>query len=861
MTFVPEKKGWGARPFVPIVVEIIVCSAILCLVTVGTVPPASAQIGFPGADVEKRVDSILRSMTLEEKIKLLGGTEGLNTSPIPRIGLPALRMSDGPLGVHDYGPTEAYPAGIALAASWDTALARRVGESMGDDARAREVHFILGPGLNIYRAPMAGRNFEYLGEDPYLASRIAVQLVEGIQDREVIATVKHFAGNNEEYDRQKISSDIDERTLREIYLPAFEAAVKEAKAGAIMDAYNLVNGVYMTANNHLNNEIVKQEWGFDGIIMSDWTATHDGIAAANGGLDLEMPSAVYMTPQVLLPAIKSGQVSMATIDDKVRRILRKAIQFGFLDRGQMDTSVPLYNQHSREVALEESRGSMVLLKNESHLLPLDKNKIKTIAVIGPEAYPAVVGGGGSSSVAPFSAVSYLEGISNYLGTRVRVLGAPEDVTVDDVDRTNFLTSPGGPRGLTAEYFDNHELQGTPTLTRTDTTIDFNWGEGSYSDTGDPDHFSARWTGYFVPDVSADYKFYLSPNDGARLYVNDTLVLDDTGTHTTTLKFYTASLQEKVPYKIRLEYFKNARTAAVRFGIVAAKRPTLAGSGGKPMGVTANEAAAQADAVILCVGFGPWLEGEASDRSFRLPGDQDDLIRRIAAINKHVIVVVTAGGNVDMADWIDKVPGLIHAWYPGEEGGLALAQLLFGDFSPSAKLPVSFERRWEDNAVFNNYYPKNGERRVEYKEGVFLGYRHFDRSDTKPLFPFGYGLSYTTFTYSNLEVSPASSNLSAPVAVSFDVKNAGSMAGSEVAELYVGDSHSGVPRPLKELKGFSKTPLQPGETKRVTLYLDRRAFSFYDVSTPGWKAEPGTFSILVGRSSAQIELRGSFSLTE
>ena len=859
--FVPEKNGWGAGPYVPILIAIIVCVAILCLAIAATVPLASAQIASPSDDVEKRTDSLLRTMTLDEKINLLGGTEGMNTSPISRIGLPALRMSDGPVGVHDYGPTTAYPAGIALAASWDTDLARRVGESMGDDARARGVHFILGPGLNIYRAPMAGRNFEYLGEDPYLASRIVVPLVEGIQDRGVIATVKHFAGNNQEYDRQKMSSDIDERTLREIYLPAFEAVVKEAKTGAIMDAYNLVNGVYMTANSHLNNEIVKQEWGFDGIIMSDWTATHDGIAAANGGLDLEMPSAVCMTPQVLLPAIEGGQVSMATIDDKVRRILRKAIQFGFLDRGQMNSSIPLYNQHSREVALEEARGSMVLLKNDNHILPLDKNKIKTIAVIGPEAYPAVVGGGGSSSVAPFNAVSPLEGISNYLGKRVRVLSAPEDVTIDDVDQTIFLTSPGGPRGLKGEYFDNHELQGTPTLTRTDTKIDFDWGEGSYSDKGDPDHFSARWTGYFVPEVSADYKFYLSPNDGARLYVNDKLVLDDAGTRTKTLKLYTTSLQGRVLYKIRLEYFKNARTAAVRFGIVPAKRPPLVGSGGKPMGVTAREAAAQADAVILCVGFGPWLEGEASDRSFRLPGDQDDLIRQIAAINKNVIVIVTAGGNVDMADWIDKVPGLIHAWYPGEEGGLALAQLLFGDFSPSGKLPVSFERRWEDNAVFNNYYPKNGERRVEYKEGIFLGYRHFDRSDHKPLFPFGYGLSYTTFTYSNLEVSPASSNLSAPVTVSFDVKNTGSMAGSEVSELYVGDSHARVPRPVKELKGFSKIPLQPGETKRVTLKLDRRAFSFYDVNMPGWKAEPGTFSILVGSSSAQIELRGSFSLTQ
>ena len=844
---IPNKKRWSRK----------LAGLILCIAAL-----APAQIAQRGDDIEKRVDSLLRSMTLEEKIALLGGTEGLNTSPLPRLGIPALRMSDGPVGVHDYGPTTAYAAGIALAASWDADLARRVGESMGNDARARGVHFILGPGVNIYRAPTAGRNFEYLGEDPFLASRIVVPLIEGIQSRGVIATVKHFAGNNQEYDRQKISSDIDERTLREIYLPAFEASVKEAHVGAIMDAYNLINGTYMTANSHLNNEIAKQEWRFDGIIMSDWTATHNGIAAANGGLDLEMPSAVYMTPQILIPAIRSGAVSMATIDDKVRRILRKVIEFGFLDHAQMDTSIPLYNQRSREVALEEARESMVLLKNENHVLPLNKSRIKTIAVIGPDAYPAVVGGGGSSNVTPFNAVSFLDGISGYLGDSVRVLSATDELTLDEVvGRTTFFTSHNGQKGLKAEYFDNLKLQGNPALTRIDEKVDFDWGEGSYSSSGSPDHFSARWTGYFIPAVRASYKFYLSPNDGARLYVNDQLVLDDTGTHSKNLAVYTHDLQRQVPVKVRLEYFKNERTAAVRFGIVPAEQDPLIDSGGRTMGVRAKEAASQADAVILCVGFNPWLEGEASDRSFRLPGNQEDLIQQIAAVNKNVIVVVTAGGNVDMTRWIDKVPGLIHAWYPGEAGGLALAQLLFGDFSPSGKLPVSFERQWEDNATFDSYYPKNGERRVEYKEGIFFGYRHFDRSDVKPLFPFGYGLSYTTFEYSNLAITPTSGDLTAPVEVSFDLKNTGTVPAAEVAELYIGESHSSVPRPIKELKSFSRIQLQPGETRHVTLTLDRRAFSFYDVKGHSWRAEPGPFTILVGSSSAQTELRGTFSLTQ
>src|ERR1700730_15749424 len=306
--------------------------------------------------VEKRVDSILSRMTQEEKIEIIGGINDFYTRPIPRLGIPSLRMSDGPTGVHDYGLTTAYPAGMTLAASWDVDLAERFGAAMGKDARARGVHFILGPGMNIYRAPMNGRNFEYFGEDPLLASRMAVSVIKGMQGQRVIATAKHFAGNNSEFARMTLSSDIDERTLREIYLPAFEASVEEAHAGAVMDGYNLINGTYMTQNNHLNNEILKKEWGFDGIVMSDWGATHDGVAAFNGGLDLEMPSPSFMNRDTLLPALKDGRATTATLDEKVRRILRTAIEFGFFDQPQEDTNIPTLSQEGRQVALAEARG-------------------------------------------------------------------------------------------------------------------------------------------------------------------------------------------------------------------------------------------------------------------------------------------------------------------------------------------------------------------------------------------------------------------------------------------------------------------------------------------------------------------------
>jgi beta-glucosidase len=803
------------------------------------------------AEVEKRVEALLSKMTVEEKITLIGGINDFYTRAIPRLGLPELRMSDGPLGVHDYGETTAYPAGIALAASWDTDLARRVGISMGQDARARGVHFILAPGMNIYRAPMNGRNFEYLGEDPYLASRMAVPLIEGIQSQGVIATAKHFAANNMEYGRMDHSSDVDERTLREIYLPTFEASVKEAKVGALMDAYNLVNGTYMTQNGFLNNTIAKKEWGFDGILMSDWEATHDGIAAANNGLDLEMPSPAYMNAKTLLPAIQRGEVTMPTIDDKVRRILRKAIEFGFYDREQTDVRIPAYSQQGREVALEEARSGIVLLKNENSLLPLDRKKSKTIAVIGPDAYPAVPGGGGSSQTKPFHAVSYLEGISDYLGKDVRVLYMAEAPALDEiVASTQFQASLGGPRGLNAEYFNNEQLQGNPALARTDERVDFHWGAGSYSDEGPVDHFSVRWTGYFIPEAEDDYKFYVSADDGVRLYVDDAMVIDDWKTHGETLDTYTMHLAAGKSHKIRLEYFENTGTATARFGIAAATQP---------IGEATKALAAKVDAVILCMGFDPNTEGEGSDRTFRLPGGQDAFIEQVASVNKNVIVVLSAGGNVDMTRWVEKVPALLHAWYPGQEGGTALAQVLFGASSPSGKLPASFERRWEDNPTFKSYYPQKGDKHVEYTEGVFVGYRHYDRSTVKPLFPFGFGLSYTRFEYSDLKISQEPAGAKGLVSVSFKIKNAGLREGAEVAELYVGDSHASVPRPAKELKGFAKVSLRPGETKQVTLSLDRRAFSFFDIAKHDWSAEPGDFAILIGSSSADIRLRGNFKL--
>jgi beta-glucosidase len=811
------------------------------------------------ATAEERADKILSQMTLEEKIDYISGdaspkAAGMYIRAESRVDVPALKMSDGPLGVRTWGPDTEYPAGIAMAATWDTALENRVGEQMGRDARARGVNFILGPGMNIYRAPMCGRNFEYFGEDPFLASRMAVAVITGIQSQGVIATAKHFMGNNQEWDRHNVSSDMDERTMREIYLPAFEASVKEGHVGAIMDSYNLVNGVHMTQNADLMQDVVEKEWGFPGIIMSDWDATYDGVAAANAGLVLEMPDGKFMNRATLVPAVQSGKVKEATIDDKVRRILRTAIEYGFFDRPQFEPETPTFNTEGRRVSLQGALESMVLLKNEG-VLPLDEERIRTIAVIGPNAYPGIPSGGGSSHVTPVVNSSFLEGVSNYLmGTKTQVLYAPGSPDLAKVyDDTDYSTAAGGNEaGLSAEYYNNTKLEGTPVKKETDEHVNFRGAGRGMLPTGIPtQHYSVRWTGYFTPKETASYSLYVDGNDGYRLYVDDKLVMDQWDWESTELQMESMRMEAGRAYKVRLEYFRNYGRPSIGFGIAPSDSPEIQ---------QAKAIAAKADAVILCMGFNETTEGEGRDRTFALPAGQDALIEAVESANKNTVVVISAGGNVDMTHWIDQTPALVHTWYPGQEGGKALAEILFGEASPSGKLPASFERRWEDNPTHNSYYDKNGDKHVAYSEGVFLGYRGYDKSGVKPQFPFGYGLSYTTFKFSNLKIAPEDSDGS-KVKVSFDVTNTGKREGAEIGEVYVGEEHPRVERPVKELKGFGRVDLMPGETKTVSVTLDRRAFSYWGLNQHAWTADQGEYDILVGSSSEKIELSGKERLTQ
>ncbi|HEX8351319.1 MAG TPA: glycoside hydrolase family 3 N-terminal domain-containing protein, partial [Pyrinomonadaceae bacterium] len=593
-------------------------SKLLAAVVALALTPAPRAAGqarpAPGGEaaVERRVVEMLGRMTLEEKIDLLGGVDDFYVRALGRVGLPRLKMADGPNGVRNFGPATAMPSGVAMAATWNAGLVERVAAEIGRDARAKGVHFLLGPGVNIYRSPLNGRNFEYFGEDPFLAARVAVGYVRGVQSQGVAATVKHLAANNSEFDRHNTDSVVDERTLREIYLPAFEAAVKEARVGAVMSSYNLVNGEHASQSGRLQSELLKREWGFDGVLMSDWGGTYDGVAAANAGQDLEMPSGVHMSRKNLLPAVEQGRVSVATIDDKVRRILRTAARFGWLDREQTDLSVPRLNQHGRRVALEAARESMVLLKNDGALLPLGGRKVKSVAVIGPNAYPAVPMGGGSGRVEPFAAVSFLEGLSNRLGVSTPVHYARGLRTPGEMaEATEFsTTAAGGEAGLRGEYFANHELRGEPAVVRVEPRVNFSRQARLFP----PQALSSRWTGYFTPKAAGKFEvFAASTGEDAgffRLHVDDRLVFDN-WTETRALVRQTTLDLGAGAHKIVLEQRGKFGRLGTRMQLGIQRR-------GEMVSPEAKALAARADVVVVAAGFDHTTEAEGADRTFRLP---------------------------------------------------------------------------------------------------------------------------------------------------------------------------------------------------------------------------------------------------
>lgn len=718
--------------------------------------PANAPYRNPATPLEIRVQDLLSRMTREEKATMLSGSGWMESSPIDRLGIPAIKITDGPMGVRNWTGSSAatnsanapkvfatsFPSGVAMAATWDTRLVEREGQAIGQEVKALGRDMILGPTVNINRVPLWGRNFEGYGEDPYLSARFGVAYIKGVQGEGVIPSLKHFAANNEEFQRHRIDAHIDERTLNEIYLPAFKAAVEEAHVWVVMSAYNKLNGVHCAEDSTLLTDILKKEFGFKGFVVSDWGGTYSTAPTINAGVDLEMPGgpamkswfatgqpqaagngAGWLTTDKVLAEVKAGHITEATLDENVSRILRVIFESGLFDHphpggGEVDTV------EQKAVALEGATESIVLLKNEGGLLPLDPARTHSIAVIGPNAAEARTGGGGSSLVKPSYAIAPLDGIRDRAGNAIHV---------------------------------TYEL-----------------GVGMQGE-----------------DQKLD-----TPEARAKM------------------------LQ------------------------------------------AASSAASQADLAVVVVGRSSKLESEGYDvKTMDLPDGQDELIEAVEKANPHTIVVLNTGDPVTMTKWLDKTPALLDMWYGGQEAGHALASILFGDANPSGKLPVTMPKRFEDSPAFGHYPGENLE--VDYAEGIYVGYRYFDTKNVEPAFPFGFGLSYTKFGYSDLKVvhfiRSAGTRKTEGDVVTFNVKNSGSRDGAEVVQIYVHDGHSKIDRPVHELKGFERVELKAGESKKVQFDLDRMALSYWSPEKKDWVAEPGTFEVEVGSSSRDIRLRAPLEL--
>lgn len=800
--------------------------------------------------IEDRVNDLLKRLTLDEKIDLLGGT-GFASKSIERLGIPELKMADGPIGVR-WGEATALPSGIALAATWDTLLAKEYGKILATETKGKGRNVILGPCVNIARLPMGGRNFESFGEDPYLTSRLAVNYIKGVQNENVVATVKHFACNNQEHERDFVDVRISERALNEIYLPHFKAAVEEANVLAVMSAYNKVNGPYASENNYLLIDKLKNEWEFKGLVMSDWGAVHSTIPTANSGLDLEMPNGKYLNKETLIGAIKNGLVKESTINDKVKRILYVIFASGLFDNPTKEETSLINTAQSKNLAYNVAKDGIVLLKNSKNILPLDLTSIKKIGVIGTSAITARTGGGGSSMVNPVYAVSPFEGLKNKLPNTIQVDYAPGVQLDGDIKaiESKFLFLPDeSSNGLKAEYYKNVNLSGKPDLIKTDQTIDFDWKNEPPFENFPKDNYSVRWTGNVKPGESGNYTFDVLSDDGVRFYINDKLVINDWNDHSAITNSYTMALDAGKNYSIKLEYYENGGDAVVKLGWREQNDNLL---------LEAVNLAKTSDVVLVFAGTSYQYETEGRDRNdLLLPNNQDKLITEISKVNKNVVVILTTGSPVLMNDWLDDIKGLVQLWFAGSEGGNAIADVLLGNVNPSGKLPMTFPKLWEDCSPFDSY--KKIDSVTYYSDDIFVGYRHFENKKIKPLFPFGYGQSYTSFEYDNIKLSANEMYANQIIDLTFEITNSGKMKGAETAQMYIRDIKSSLIRPIKELKGFAKIELNPGETKTVSMKINKSSLSFYDEITESFITEPGEFEVLIGSSSEDIKLNKTFLL--
>ena len=820
-------------------------------------PPIGTDLSDRLAGVETELERLLEQLTLDEKIGLVHASGKFHVDAIERLGIPELWLSDGPHGVRqqisryswdragwDDDHSTYLPHLTSVAASWDPEMATMHGNVLGSEARHRGKDIILGPGVNLARLPLNGRNFEYMGEDPVLAAKLVVPEVLAIQSNDVAANAKHFALNTQELNRIGVNAKPDERSLREVYLAVFEAAVREGGVYSLMGSYNQYYGTNANQSKHLVMDILKGEWGFDGVLLTDWNVDINTYDAAMNGLDLEMGTNVeshddYFFGLPLKEKIEAGEIPESVLDDKVRRILRLMLRVGLMDQNRLPGSRNT-KEHQLAARMIAANG-VVLLKNEGDVLPLNADALKNVLVIGPNADKKHGEGGGSSEVKSLYEITPLEGLINRLGP---------DVNIEVMRARSSVLTP-----IAADYVASRHWTGTPVWNiafyedeARESQINESWIVNSQyqSKSGQsPDHISM--TADIKPLQSGVHTLKLSAQGRFELWVNDEVVMVHEGVDD-RLVSKEIELVARETYQFTIRYD-------------GANHFTLGWDAPGNLFSTEAEylaAARKADAVIYFGGLSHGDDREAIDRpDMKLPNSQDEIIGKLLAANPDMVVFMVAGSAVEMP-WADQARAIVWGWYGGMEAGNAFADVLFGDINPGGKMPISLPVRLEDTAAIalNDYNAVE----TLYSEGVFIGHRWLEQQNIKPNFSFGHGLSYTSFELGKLQLSTDSFNGDGELIVTVEVSNTGKRPGAEVVQLYLKDEEASVERPVKELKGFAKVFLAPGETKTVAIALDKRDLSFWDINSNDWLAEPGKFKLLLGTSLDKIDLEKSFDYT-
>ncbi|MHB8888957.1 MAG: beta-glucosidase [Acidobacteriaceae bacterium] len=813
--------------------------------------------------IEQRIQDVINRMTLEEKIRMCFGGEQpgvVQFYGVPRLGIPSLLQSDGPRGIAGARTATSFPSGIGLTASWDYNLIYQAGVAIGQEARAVGRTMVLGPAINIDRDPLDGRFFEYGTEDPYLNARLAPAEIQGLQSQKVAACVKHFVCNNREDNRGSYMSNVGERALHEIYFPGFRAAVEQGKTWGVMTAANGVNGSFAPANKYLITTVLEKRWGFKGVVRSDGNHARSTLGAAFAGLDVGMAAGHWKTDpfgKPLMDAVLQGKVPVSIVDDKVRRVLRVMALVGILNGVPATTGGSINTPQHQELALRAAEESMVLLKNDNATLPLDKAKIKKIVVLGPNANRRLCkhGYGGSSAVESPYEVTALAGIRKELQGRAEV----DYINFDDAGDFEPIGPENwqpihGQRGLLAQYFNDGEK--TPAVERVDPEINFMWEMSS----PDPklihnDNFSAHYQGKLIPKVTGFYTLRLSGEDTSILRVDKNPVIMNTETGRLQTGAATVHLEAGHVYSIDVAYHAGQGDASLHLDWSLPHTPQQSAAA-----IHAIEPQLRnADAVIFVGGWGHALDTEGMDRTnMNFPQGQARAIREIAAINPRTIVVLMHGSPFTVDGWIHSVPAVLDAFYPGMEGGTAIAEALFGDVNPSGKLTFTWPRRLSDSPAHS--VGTEDRDNVNYNEGIFVGYRYFDEHKIQPAFPFGFGLSYSTFHYSNLHVEKLD-NGTGDIDVTADITNTSARPGVEIAQMYIAPPKISVPMPVRELKGFARIGLAAHETKKVNMVLHHRDFAYWDVKSHSLVVAPGVYGIDLGSSSRDLLLTSSVHVTK